>query len=216
MSTLDQLVQRMDAEFSAVDEQLKRRQESRVREYASRKERLGQLDELFEKLSGIWRPRLEALAAKFGEKVKVTPRITPSAREATFAFQSNLARIELRFLATTDHDVRKLILVNDLEIIPVLMQYDTHAEISFPLEQVDVNAVTEWIDDRLVGFVKTYLSLHENDLYLKEEMVEDPVANVRFPKFAAGAKLENQGRTFYFISEETRKDYAKANGISLA
>ncbi len=216
MSTLDQLVQRMDAEFSAVDEQLKRRQESRVREYASRKERLGQLDELFEKLSGIWRPRLEALAAKFGEKVKVTPHITPAAREATFAFQSNLARIELRFLATTDHDVRKLILVNDLEIIPVLMQYDTHAEISFPLEQVDVNAVTEWIDDRLVGFVKTYLSLHENDLYLKEEMVEDPVANVRFPKFAAGAKLENQGRTFYFISEETRKDYAKANGISLA
>jgi YHS domain-containing protein len=114
------------------------------------------------------------------------------------------------------HDVRKLILVNDLEIIPVLMQYDTHAEISFPLEQVDENAVTEWIDDRLVGFVKTCLSLHENDLYLKEEMAEDPVANVRFPKFAAGAKLEHQGRTFYFISEETRKGYAKANDISLA
>ena len=65
----------------------------------------------------------------------------------------------------------------------------------------------KWIDDRLVQFVQTYLSLHENQYYLKEHMVEDPVAHVRFPKFAAGATLESGGKTHYFIGEETRRAF---------
>jgi YHS domain-containing protein len=43
-------------------------------------------------------------------------------------------------------------------------------------------------------------------------MVEDPVAQVRFPKFSAGATLEWQGRTYYFIGEETRREFEKQNG----
>jgi YHS domain-containing protein len=44
-------------------------------------------------------------------------------------------------------------------------------------------------------------------------MVEDPVAGVRFPKFAAGATLEWQGRTLYFIGEETRREFEKQQGF---
>jgi YHS domain-containing protein len=64
-----------------------------------------------------------------------------------------------------------------------------------------------------VAFVKTYLSLMENDYYLKDLMVEDPVAGVRFPKFAAGATLEWQGQTYYFVGEETRHEFEKQKGI---
>ena len=59
---------------------------------------------------------------------------------------------------------------------------------------IDDEKIAKWIDDRLVQFVQTYLSLHENQYYLKEHMVEDPVAHVRFPKFAAGATLESGGQ----------------------
>ncbi len=61
----------------------------------------------------------------------------------------------------------------------------------------------------------TYLSLHENDLYLKDHMVEDPIAHVRFPKFAAGATLEHNGKTHYFIGEDTRQEFAKKQGIAV-
>ena len=62
-------------------------------------------------------------------------------------------------------------------------------------------------------FLLPYLSLHENEDYLKDHMVEDPVAGARFPKFAAGATLEWQGRTLYFIGEETRREFEKQQGI---
>jgi YHS domain-containing protein len=45
-------------------------------------------------------------------------------------------------------------------------------------------------------------------------MVEDPVANVRFPKYAAGATLEVQGKTYYFIDETTRQEFQKRQATS--
>ena len=38
-------------------------------------------------------------------------------------------------------------------------------------------------------------------------MVEDPIAKVRFPKFAAAAKLEHDGGTMYFIDESTLREF---------
>lgn len=214
MSEVDALLSRIDAEFQAVESRVKTLQAEQVKEYEGRKQRLEQLDKVFQQLRDVWKPRLEALAKKFGDKVQVTPHVTPSTRDVTFKFASNLARIELRFSATTDHDVRNLILNYDLAILPVLMKFDSHAEISLPIDRVDPKKVADWIDDRIVAFVRTYLSLHENSLYLKDVMVEDPIANVSFPKFAAATKVEHDGKTYYFIGEETRQEFERQKGIA--
>jgi YHS domain-containing protein len=131
-----------------------------------------------------------------------------------FAFQSNLAKIELKFAASTDEDVRKLFLTYDLDILPILMRFDSHAEKEFPLDQVDLAATAEWIDDRIVSFVQTYLALHQNQLYLKDVMVSDPIAGVRFPKFAAATTLVHKGTTHYFIGEETLQAFREREGLS--
>ena len=57
--------------------------------------------------------------------------------------------------------------------------------------------------------MRTYLSLHENQYYLKGHMVEDPIAHVHFPKYAAGATLEERGKTVYFIDETTLREYQR-------
>jgi YHS domain-containing protein len=49
---------------------------------------------------------------------------------------------------------------------------------------------------------------------MKDDMVEDPIANIRFPKYAAGATLEWQGQTYYFVGEETRTEFMKQNKIA--
>ena len=95
----------------------------------------------------------------------------PAARR-TFEFQSNLARIRLRLSASTDHDVRKLVLDYNLEILPILMKFESHQQAEWPLDAIDRQAIANWIDDRLVDFVKTYLSLHQNEYYLKDHMVD--------------------------------------------
>lgn len=211
MADVNTLASRIDAEFAALDQKVRGFQAQQTTEYTEREQRLKRLGDVFERLRDVWRPRLELLQKKFGDRAHVKPRFTPSTREAVFEFQSELARICLKFSATTDRDVAKLILSSDLEIVPVLMRYDAHSEVEYPIDRVDDAAVGRWVDDRIVSFVRTYLSLHENDFYLKDHMVEDPVAKVRFPKFAAAATLERNGRTYYFVGDETRREFEKQN-----
>jgi YHS domain-containing protein len=215
MADTNSLASRIDAEFSAVEQKVKQRQTEEVHEYQQRQQRSEQLSKVFDELSAIWKPRLDLLVKKFGDRVQVTPRVVPSARAATFNFQSRMARVNLKFSAFTDRDVRKVIHAYDLEIIPILMRFNPHSEIEFPLEAVDKDAVAKWIDDRIVEFIKTYFSMGETDIYLKDEMVEDPVAHVRLPRFAAAATLEWQGQKYYFIGEETRREFAEKNKIAI-
>jgi YHS domain-containing protein len=215
MPDIDSLAGRIDAQFSAAAEKIRKFQVENVEEYKQRQKRLEQLGEVFEELRNIWKPRLELLAEKFGDGVKVTPRLVPSRREAAFEFRSSLAQVTLKFSAYTDWDVRKVILSYDLKILPALMQFAPHAEVEFPLGGVDKDAVAKWIDDRIVEFVQTYLSLSDNESYLKEHMVQDPVAQVRFPSFAAGATLEWNGQKYYFLAEETRREFAELNKIAI-
>ena len=214
MPDINTLASRIDAEFSAVEEKMKQFQAEQAEEHRQRQKRLEKLGQVFEEMRNIWRPRLELLVKKFGDRVKTTPRIVPSSREATFDFQSRLAHVRLKFSATTDRDVRKLVLGYDLEIIPVLMRFKPHDEAEFPLDAVDHEAAARWFDDRIVDFIRTYFSMGENEIYLKDSMVEDPIAHVTFPKIAAATSLDWQGHTFYFVGEETRREFERQKGIA--
>jgi YHS domain-containing protein len=213
MPDISSLSSRIDAEFSAVEEKVKKSELEKVKEQKQRQERLEQLTRVFEEMRDIWRPRLELLVKKFGDRVQTTPRVVPSTREATFDFQSNQARVRLKFSSFTDRSIQKVILSYDLEIIPVLMNFKHHDEVEFPLNAVDKAAAAKWIDDRIVDFVQAYFSLGENEIYLKDQLVEDPIAHVRFPKAAAAATREWKGQTVYFISEETHLEFEKQQGI---
>jgi YHS domain-containing protein len=212
MPTISGLSSRIDAEFSAVEQKVKKLQVEKLEAQAQREKRLEQLGKVFDELREIWRPRLELLVKKFEGRVQTTPRVVPSTREATFNFQSRLARVCLKLSAFADRDIQRLILSYDLDIIPVLMRFKHHDEMEFPLNQVDKEAVSKWLDDRIVEFVQTYFSMGENEIYLKDYMVEDPIAHVSFPKHAAAATLEWEGKKLYFIGEETRQEFEKQQG----
>ncbi|MBL8793558.1 MAG: hypothetical protein JNM56_06625 [Planctomycetia bacterium] len=214
MSDINSLAQRVDAEFEAVAEKQVRFQEEQAEAHRQRQQRLEQLGRVFEQLRAVWGPRLELLVGKFAGHVKTTPRFIPSTREATFEFDSRLARVRLKFAAFTDRDVQKLTLSYDLEIIPVLMRFTPHAEIEFPLDAVDPTAVARWIDDRIVDFVRTFFALGENEVYLKDHMVEDPVSHVRFPRVAAAERLDWRGTPYYFVSAETRRAFEQEHALA--
>jgi hypothetical protein len=214
MTQSNTLAERIDAEFSALEDKIKKAQSEKLEDYKGRQKRLEQLGKVFDELQGVWKPRLELLTKKFGDGVQVTPSVTPSKREATFEFQSKRGRVRLKLSASTDRDVRNVVLGYDLEIIPIFIKYEPHAEQAFPLEAIDPAAVGQWIDDRIVDFVRTYLSMGENEIYMRDRMVEDPVAHVSFPDFAAGATLEWQGQKYYFLGEETRREFAEKNKIA--
>jgi len=214
MPNINSLASRIDAEFSAVEEKVKKFQASQVAAHEQRQKRLEQLGKVFDELREAWKPRLELLIKKFEDQVQTKPRIVPATREVTLDFQSRLARVSLKFSAFTDRDIEKVILSYDLTIVPVLMRFKPHDEIEFPLSAVNREAAAKWLDDRIVDFVQTYFAMGENEIYLKDQMVEDPIAHVTFPKLAAATSLEWQGKKVYFIGEETRREFEKQKGIA--
>ena len=70
--------------------------------------------------------------------------------------------------------------------------------------------VAQWFDDRLVDFAKLFLSIQFVQSYQQDHMVSDPVANIRFPKSFARSSLEKDGKTYYFVSDLTRKEFEKS------
>jgi YHS domain-containing protein len=215
-SDVKNLVGRIEAEIAKGKANVEKLRAEKVGEHKGREERLAQFEKACESLKEVWKPRLEALQKSFGDKVKVAPNTTAGRRQAVFAFTSELARITLTFTATTDTDVRNLVLNYTLEILPVLMSFPDSAKLEQPFDKVDPKSIGAWIDDRIVEFVKTYMSVHENEFYLKGHMVEDPVVKVRFPKFAAAATLEKDGKTIYFISNETKQEFEAKQGKGAA
>ncbi len=209
MPNVNELLKRIDAEFAGSQQKMKDFQTQQVEQHEQREQRLASFGALLDELSDVWRPRLEALRERFGDQVKTAPTITPTQRSVTFSFATELARVNMRLSASPDADARHAIFSYDLDIMPILMKFDSHSEIEFPLEAVDRNALAAWFDDQIVGFVRTYLSLHENQYYLKGHMVEDPIAKIQFPKFAAGATFEHNGKTIYFVDETTRAAFVQ-------
>ncbi len=166
MSDINTLANRIDAEFSGVAEKVAKQQSAYQEEKKQRQKRLEHLGKIFNELQEITKPRLELLAKKFGERVKVTPQFSTSSREATFDFQSRQSRVSLKLAAFTDASVSKLILSYDLQIAPMLMRFTPHVETELPLDSVDKDSVAKWLDDRIIDFIKTYFAMGENELYL--------------------------------------------------
>ena len=122
--------------------------------------------------------------------------------------------VKVGFRLTHDSDVRHILLDYNLEIIPVFFRFNPHARLEMPLEAYDEAAVGKWLDDRIVEFANAYLELHSTKQYQERVMVSDTVAGISFPKYFAAATLDHDGTTYYFISEETRREFAKRHGLT--
>lgn len=214
MSDTNALLDRLDSEFRGAEERIQKYQAEKVKEFEGRQERLEQFVGLCNRLSEVWKPRLESLAAKFKDRIQVAPHVSTNRRAATFVFQSPLARFNLTFSAMTDEDVRHLVLDYSLDVLPILMNFEKSAQLVLPFDNVDPAVVGSWIDDRIIDAVRVYFEMHRNANYLKGHLVRDPIANIEFPRFAAAATLDWNGKTYYFIGAETRAEFAKKNNLA--
>ncbi len=208
MTDLKSLTERIDAEFLGFQKSVEEFQVAAQSEYEARDARFReQFVPAAKRVVELIRPRLQALVERFKDRVNVEPVVTEHLREVTLKFDSPVARIELTFRLSHDAEVKNLVLDQNLDILPILMKFDSHADLTIPMDKIDDNAVVKWFDDRIVSFVQTVKAMHQNQYYLKSHLVADPVAGVQMPKYAAKATLEVDGKTYYFVSDETKREF---------
>jgi YHS domain-containing protein len=167
-----------------------------------------------EDLKPVWRPRFEEFAKQFGDAVKIMPVVSPERREARIVFLTDLATMTLSITISASADASKMVMDYNLLIVPNYFDYERSARLEMPLDKVDKDALGKWLDDRFVSCVKAYLSVQDNEYYLRRALVEDPITKAKFLKDDAVAKLEHNGATVYFSSEQSMKDYKKMHEIA--
>jgi len=159
MFDIGSLAKRISTEFSSAAERDKELLGGRTQDAKLPQNRLEQLGKVFDELREVWKPRLELLMKEFGNRVQTSPHVVPSERDVTFTFQSSKAHVRLRFSALPDRDFHRLILAYLLEITPAVIHFKAYDQLELPLNAVDKHAVAKWMDDRIMDFVQTYLSL---------------------------------------------------------
>jgi YHS domain-containing protein len=208
MRELDNFNTRLDTEFALLPAAIEQKRCDIDREYHGRQQRfVDAFMPAIAKLRQIWEPRSDALLSRFKDIIHVEE--DDDFTKVTFSFDSSLAQVTLRFSFRHDPEVRNMILDYDLEILPILMKFDSNSTLELPLAAFDEQAATAWLEDRLVSFVHSFVELNKNQHYLNDQMVEDPVARVRLPKVVARETLDCDGRTYYFISAQTRDEFEK-------
>ena len=100
MGKVSSLADRIDAEFAAADQRVTQLKTEHVQAFEGRKQRLEQLRNFWSSCARSGNRGWRLSAKKFGERVNVQPHVEPGRRSATFAFKSDLARIDLRFAVT--------------------------------------------------------------------------------------------------------------------
>ncbi len=210
MRKADDFCSRLDAAFALLPEGIEQRRSVIDLEYQERQQRFAEdFIPSVAKIREVFRPRSDALVAHFKDIIHVQADVQDDFSKIVFSFDSTLARVTLTFDFSHDQEVRNMILDYDLEILPILMKFDHHSTLKLPLAAFDEQAGTAWVEDRLLSFIHSFVELNENQYYLQDQMVEDPVARIRMPRMVARETLDWEGQTYYFISAETRREFEK-------
>src|SRR6266850_1125932 len=161
MAEMKSLSDRIDAELAAARERSVAIQKQEVTYEPGRWQRQEQVDKKLNEIRGLWRDRLGELQKWFGDRLKLQGQVAAGRRQATFSIKSHLAQIEVRFSVFTDDDVRNVIFQYDLDISPAPTTYDAHSELPFPIDNIDEHKLVDWLYDRMISFIETYLAMHE-------------------------------------------------------
>jgi YHS domain-containing protein len=213
MSDLNTLIRRIDQELAAEVSQQKAAWTEVARTNREREPRLQRYEAVAQHIIDLLKPRLAAFIERFKAVVKAEPRVREHTRAMNLTFAATVAKVNLTFEVFPDQDVRHVRLECSQEIVPVLVRYDKESVLDLDLDAVQDDAVVQWFDERIVAFVKAYLAIVRQDTALneqiKDQLVEDPVTKIRFPKYLASSMLERNGRTYYFVDEDTRREFEK-------
>jgi YHS domain-containing protein len=222
MPAVDPLVERLAAEVAAATERIHSLQAEAAEAFVGQEQRFMRFVALAERIQAILQPRIEAFSnLNVFKNVKKTVSLDPRGgkergfhgRTTTLSVPSSDAcsgKVELSFRLGHDGPIENAIIDYHLEILPIFIKFDSHDQLVIPIDGFSEDALAAWIDDKLVGFTRTFFEMYFTEQYQQQSFEMDPVMNIRFPRaFAAGEK-EYKGQTYHFYTKESLQAFETA------
>jgi YHS domain-containing protein len=76
-----------------------------------------------------------------------------------------------------------------------------------PLDAMDDDVAADWIEQKLLEFLSTYLSVDRGRDDFEDESVTDPVCGMRVRRSAAAAGSDYKGHPYFFCSTACRRRF---------
>lgn len=224
MSSVDQLVARLAAEVAVATERVHSLQDEAAQIFLGQEQRSVRFLALAERIHAVLQPRLAAFTRVDVFK-DIQQSVSPETRglagpgfhgrTTTLSVPSSdgcPAKVELSFRLGHDAPIVNALLDYRLEIIPVFIKFESHDQLVIPIDSPSEETIGAWIDDKLVGFTRTFFEMYFADQYQRQSLETDPVMNIRFPRAFAAGKTEYQGRTYHFYTKESFEAFQKDPG----
>jgi YHS domain-containing protein len=222
MPAVNQLVQRLSDEVNVARERLHSLQAEATQVFHGQEERFKRFVALADRIRAIFQPRIAALTeVNVFKDIKKSVRLDRQGPEGLGLHEETTtlvvpyseespAKVVLTFRVSHDRAIENAVIEYGLEILPIYIKFDSHAQLLVALDNPSDEAIAAWFDDRLVEFTRTYLAMSFTDQYQTKSLETDPVMNIRFPRAFAAGKKEDHGRTYYFYTKESLQDFEKA------
>lgn len=210
MNEPQDFAERLQAEVEASEQRIQKLRKEKMQDFEVLKIRHEKSDRESQRIiEEIILPRMQQLVSVFGkteflerDSRDLTTLVLKLPHTARFP-----ARTTLRMSLAHDQEIKKLLVHYDLEILPIFIQYNKHAQLEVPLDSIDDQTIASWVEDRLLEFTKTYLELEFADQYQKANLVTEPVAGLRVSKLICEADCEYQGHRYYFLTNENKEQF---------
>lgn len=219
--SIDQLMERLGAEVDAAEKRVQSLQSEAAKVIVGRDRRMARFVAVADQIDAILRPRLEAMRSldvfkDFAHGVRLEAH---GPHEESFHARMTVLTVpcsdrrptpmEFSFRVGHDSPIKNAVLDYRLEILPIFIKFDSHEQLMIPLDDPQEPRIAEWIDERLVGFTKTYFEVYFNNEYQRKTLETDPVLNLRFPKAFAAGNAHFQSQTYYFYTTESLQVFQK-------
>ncbi len=111
-----------------------------------------------------------------------------------------------------EHDLRfeNLIVHTRTRIMPVFVRYSEQDNLTLPWDSIDDAKVADWVEERLLEFLDTYLRIDAGQDDWIEETATDPVCGMPIVRSMAAVSESYYGHPYYFCCEECREKFKKA------
>ena len=207
MPALPEFTREVERRLETADE-LRRQDGDRLAESMRPREAVRQAFERVAEVvyDAIVRPRTEALAQHF-EHATLEHLATPGGRFAQCFFRPTdrfpvTASVSLG--VALNEEGTGGVLCYTAELKPALVEYEDAAGIVLPLEGTPWEALTAWVEGKLLGFEETYLTVGRDPAYQRDNVHVDRVCGMPVPAAVAQHSATYEGRTSYFCAAACR------------
>ena len=93
--------------------------------------------------------------------------------------------------------------------MPVFVRFQPHDKLTIPLDATNPQQVADWVEERILEFLGTYLHHDRGQDDLEEDIVTDPVCGMRLGRSETKGHADYRGHLYFFCSTECQEKFER-------